>query len=168
MSQNSNTGLVQPTALAVMVTGVPIGDGEGGAADDEAEMQAPKLNWSEGELALVTPAAVTVTSTVPTEWAGLTAVTVVSFTTLKLVADVAPNLTPVTLLLNPVPVIVTVVPPAGAPPMGATPVTESWGRSEGPTVNDHMYGTPLTVSATTYLTPLWSGCWGIRITPPRV
>ena len=38
---------------------------------------------------------------------------------------------------------------------------------KAPTVNDHVYGTLFTVSATTYLTPFWSGACGTTITPPR-
>jgi len=37
-----------------------------------------------------------------------------------------------------------------------------------PTVNDHVYGSPLTVSATTYVTPFCKGCLGTKITPPRL
>ena len=37
-----------------------------------------------------------------------------------------------------------------------------------PTVNDHVYGKPLTVSATVYLTPDCKGCLGIKMTPPRL
>src|SRR5947209_4901133 len=39
--------------------------------------------------------------------------------------------------------------------------------TNGPTVNDQVYGVPLTVRATVYLTPACSGCRGITITPPR-
>ena len=54
--------------------------------------------------------------------AGLTAVTVVSETKLKLAAAVDPKLTPVT-WVKPLPVIVTAVPPAGVPTLGLTAVT---------------------------------------------
>ena len=47
---------------------------------------------------------------------------VIEETTMKLLASVAPNLTADT-LTNPVPVIVTVVPPASGPPTGTTLVT---------------------------------------------
>src|SRR6185437_8134670 len=116
---------------------------------------------------LVVPAAVaTVTSTAPAAWAGLTAVTVLSSTRLKLAAGVLPNMTPLRPLANPVPWMVTEVPPATGPLFGERLVTESGGSSVGPTVKDHVYGTPLTVSATSYLTPFLRGALGMRMTPP--
>jgi len=106
---------------------------------------------------------VALTSTVPAACAGLTAVMVVSLTTVKLVAGVAPNFTAVA-PVKPVPLIVTEVPPAAGPLSGVTAVIPQ----KAPTVNDHVYGTPLTVSATAYLTPACSGCRGITITAPRL
>jgi len=47
--------------------------------------------------------------------------------------------------VNPAPVIVTAVPPAAIPASGVTPLT----ARNAPTLNDHVYGTLLTVSATT-------------------
>jgi hypothetical protein len=70
---------------------------------------------------LVPAGVVTVTSTVP-EPAGEVAVTWVSETTVKPVAAVDPKLTPVA-PVNPVPVIVTSVPPAAGPEVGLIPVT---------------------------------------------
>src|SRR5580704_11730414 len=68
------------------------------------------------------PAGVTtVTSATPAP-AGLTAVIVVAFTTTTPVAAVEPKSTAVA-PVNPVPVIVTVVPPADGPLSGLTPVT---------------------------------------------
>ena len=64
---------------------------------------------------------VTVTSTVPVP-AGLLAVIVVSFTTVRFVAAVVPNSTAVA-PVKPVPVIVTGVPPAVGPLVGLRPVT---------------------------------------------
>src|SRR5712691_3478267 len=112
------------------------------------------MYWSRRDGSVVPAEVVTVTSTVPAACAGLTAVIVASSTTLKLAADAAPKLTPVTPVLNPVPLIVTDVPPATGPLFGVTPVTATCGRSEAPTLNDQVYDLLLTVSATTYLTPL--------------
>ena len=64
---------------------------------------------------------ITVTSTVPVP-AGLSAVIVVSLTTVKSVAAVVPKSTAVA-PVNPVPVIVTKVPPAAGPLVGLMPVT---------------------------------------------
>jgi len=73
-------------------------------------------------VALVPPAVITVTSEVPKLPAGAVAVIVVALVTVKVVADVAPNLTAV-VPVKPVPVIVTDVPPAGRPATGLTPAT---------------------------------------------
>src|ERR1700737_1174152 len=103
------------------------------------EVMPVKVNWSRGEVTLVPLAVVTVTSTVLTVWTGLTAVRVVSFTTVKLAAGVAPNLTLLSPRLKPVPVIVTLVPPPDGPVLGETLFTI--GRREalsGPTVKDHV------------------------------
>ena len=120
------------------VTAVPGVDGDSGAPEAVRAVQAPKVKRSRGVPAVVPPAVVTVTSTVPAAWAGLTAVSVESLTTLKLEAAVPPKLTLVVPLLNPFPVTVTVVPPLVGPALGEAPVTTSAGRSEDPTVNDHV------------------------------
>ena len=59
---------------------------------------------------------------VPTEPAGETAVILVADTTVKLVAATPPKVTLVA-PVKPVPVMVTVVPPAFGPEVGLTPVT---------------------------------------------
>src|SRR5437879_4115634 len=131
-------------------------------------------NWklSDAETALVPASVVTATSTVPAAWAGLTAVTCVSDTTVKLVAVVAPNLTAVA-AVNPHPPIVTPVPPDTEPAAGLTEVTAGAPPAprlqvaNGPTLKDHVYGSEFTVSATVYVTPFWRGCCGNTITPPR-
>jgi hypothetical protein len=68
------------------------------------------VNWSPEVAALVPPTVVTVTSTVPVP-AGETAVIELAELTVKLVALVAPNLTAFA-PVKPVPLTVTVVPPA--------------------------------------------------------
>src|SRR5205807_2291967 len=73
-------------------------------------------------VALVPPGVVTVISTVPADPAGETAVSFVALTNVTEVPAFAPNLT-VAPLTNPVPVIVTVVPPAVGPADGLTAVT---------------------------------------------
>ena len=75
-----------------------------------------KVNWSAGVVGLVPLQLVTVTSTVPVP-GGDVAVMVVELTTVKVVAGVLPNLTPVT-QVKPVPVMVTVVPPVDGPLFG--------------------------------------------------
>src|SRR5271165_4855437 len=78
------------------------------------------VNWSAGPVALVPPTVVTVTSTVPVP-AGLVAVIWVALTTENVVAAVAPKCT----ALDPVklvPVMVTTVPPAVGPWLGARPL----------------------------------------------
>jgi len=77
---------------------------------------------SADETTLEPPDVVTVTSTLPADSTGETAVIEVAEFTLKLVALVEPNLTAVT-PMNSVPVIITLVPPATAPWCGDTFVT---------------------------------------------
>ena len=80
------------------------------------------VNWSAGRRSALVPAeVVTLTSTVPVP-AGLLAVIVVLLTTTTPVAAVVPKLTAVA-PVNPVPVIVTGVPPAAGPLAGLMPVT---------------------------------------------
>src|SRR5712692_4687444 len=67
---------------------------------------------------------------------------------------------------NALPVNVTAVPGMDEEDGTAVAVTDVQ-AVKFPTVNDQVKGVPLTVSATTYLTPFCSGCWGTRITPPR-
>ena len=73
-------------------------------------------------LPLITPGFVTVTVTAPAVPAGVVAVIDVALTTVTFVADALPNVT-VAPVANPVPVIVTAVPPAGGPVLGETLVT---------------------------------------------
>jgi len=65
---------------------------------------------------------VTTTLTAPTAWAGVLAVMLVVLTTVTPVAAVPPNVT-VAPETNPVPVMVTAVPPAVVPEVGETAVT---------------------------------------------
>ena len=78
-------------------------------------------NTSAGDVGDVPPAAVTVTSTAPVP-AGLSARIRVLLSTKSLDAGVVPKSTAVT-PVNPVPVIVTNVPPAAGPKVGLKPVT---------------------------------------------
>ena len=79
------------------------------------------VNWSAAEVALVPPGVVTVISTVPVP-AGDFMVREVGEATTRTVPAVDPNLTDVA-PVKPVPVTVTVVPPAAGPPVGEIPVT---------------------------------------------
>ena len=83
------------------------------------------MNWSEDDVALVPPGVVTVTSTVPAP-AGEIAVILVAELTVKLEALLIPNIT-VVAPVNPVPVIVTVVPPTNGPLVGEMLVTAGKG-----------------------------------------
>ena len=71
---------------------------------------------------LVPPGVVTVTSTVPADCAGSSAVMLVAPLTVKLVAVVEPKVTAVA-PVRLVPVIVTLLPPAVGPEVGFTLVT---------------------------------------------
>jgi len=73
--------------------------------------------WSAATFAVVPPAVVTAMYTAPVACGGATAVIWVEETTLKLVAASVPNATFVA-PVNPVPVIVTVVPPVVGPDVG--------------------------------------------------
>ena len=77
---------------------------------------------SPGTIALVPPGVVTLISTVLAAWAGEVTVRVLSLVTCRPVPGVVPNLTAVA-PVNPVPVIVTVVPPAADPLAGEMLVT---------------------------------------------
>ena len=79
------------------------------------------MNWSPADVVEVPPDVVTLTSTVPVP-AGDVAVIDVAETTLMPVAAVAPKLTAVA-PVNPVPVMVTDVPPTPGPEVGAIDVT---------------------------------------------
>jgi hypothetical protein len=108
---------------AVKVTGVPVDDGDGGAAERLTDAHDPwaYVNWSAVEIALVPRGVVTVTWTTPATWAGLVVVIWLSELNVN-VAVVAPKWTDVT-PVKPQPVMTTDVPPAVDPAVGATPVT---------------------------------------------
>ena len=79
------------------------------------------MNWSATTVADVPTAVVTVMSVVPTVPAGEVASMLVDVTTVTLVARDAPNST-IFPAVKPVPVMVTTVPPFGAPDVGLSPV----------------------------------------------
>jgi hypothetical protein len=79
-------------------------------------------NWSLEEVAELPPLVATITSTVPAVWAGATAVMELGELIVTELAFVPPNVTPMT-LLNPVPVIVMLVPPEPDAVPGETPLT---------------------------------------------
>jgi hypothetical protein len=90
------------------------------------------VNWSELEVADVPPGVVTVMSTVPVP-AGSVAVTEVSEFTVTPVAAAAPKWTAVA-SVNPVPKMVTGVPPLAGPAFWLSPVTVGTGALTGPKV----------------------------------
>ena len=79
------------------------------------------MNWPEGLVAVVPPAVVTVTFTVPTP-AGDVAFNCVPFTKVTDVLALVPNFT-VEALVKLVPVMVTLVPPDAGPTIGLINVT---------------------------------------------
>jgi hypothetical protein len=83
---------------------------------------AVKVNWSAVPVVDVPLGVVTVMSTVAADSAGEVAVIAESEVTVNDTAVVLPNFTAVA-PVNPLPVIVTVVPPAVLPLLGLTPVT---------------------------------------------
>ncbi len=84
------------------------------------------MNWSALLVDDVPPGVVTVTCTVPTEPAGLTAVSEVLLVYVTEVLALAPKVTDEP-EVKPVPVMVTELPPAWAPADGLTPVTVGTG-----------------------------------------
>src|SRR5439155_27006024 len=90
-----------PPAVLPLVGLTPVTIGTGGTY----------VKWSAFVTALVPPAVVTVTSTVPAAPAGAVAVICVALLTVKAVAAVVPNFT-ADAPVNPVPVMTTDVPPA--------------------------------------------------------
>jgi hypothetical protein len=80
------------------------------------------VNWSALPVAEVPVGVVTMMSTVPANWAGATAVMEVSLLTVKLVAATPPKETPLA-PVKPLPLMVTLVPPAVLPLLVLRPVT---------------------------------------------
>ena len=107
----------------MIVTLVPPAVGPAGGLALVTVGGATKVNWSAAPVALVPPGVVTVTSTVPADSAGAVAVILLELLTVYAPAAVPPKLTAVA-PVNPVPVIVTLVPPAVGPDAGLTLVTE--------------------------------------------
>ena len=98
--------------------------------------------------------ACTITSTGPSAWAGLATVIVVSFTTLNPTPGVPPKVTPVA-PVNPLPVMVTGVPPVTGPLVGAREVMA------GRAMNVNVPGpeVPLGLCTTTSVAP--GACAGV-------
>jgi len=116
--------------VPVMVTVVPpvVGPDAGVTAVVTATGASALNSLKAAPAMLVPPAVVTYTGCGPGSWAGVTAVTTVSDTTVKRAATAVPKRTfPVP--MNPDPVIVTKVPPASGPEAGATDVTTGVGAS---------------------------------------
>src|SRR5262249_47513307 len=105
----------------VIVTVVPPLTGPLLGSSPETDGAPTKVNSSLALVALVPPDDATVTSTIPALAAGDTAEIDVSPFTVKPAAFVAPKRTAVA-AVNPVPLIVTAVPPEAGPMVGDTPV----------------------------------------------
>src|SRR6478735_5284050 len=117
-----STAVAPVKPVPVIVTEVPPAVGPEFGLTLVTVGAATNVNWSLAEVALVPPVVVTVMSTVPAAWAGDVAVIDVALLTVNVVAAVAPKLTAVA-PVNPVPVMVTDVPPAVGPELGLTLVT---------------------------------------------
>ena len=85
------------------------------------------MNWSSVEVGEVPPGVVTVISTVPVP-AASTAVICVDELTVKLAAAVLPKFT-VDAPVNPLPVMITLVPPVAGPVTGFKPVVAGTGAA---------------------------------------
>jgi hypothetical protein len=116
------TAVAPVNPLPVIVTAVPPAIGPPAGETPVTTGAAMYVKWSAELVAEVPPGVVTVTSTVPASPAGEVALMLVGLTTVTSVAALVPKLT-VTGAMNPVPVIVTAVPPAAGPDAGATTVT---------------------------------------------
>jgi hypothetical protein len=116
------TAVAPVKSVPVMTTDVPPAVGPEFGETELTVGSAMNVNWSAGEIAEVPPTVVTVTSTVPAELAGEVAVTSVSESTVKPAAGVVPKVTAAA-SLKPVPEIVTEVPPAVGPEVGAIELT---------------------------------------------
>ena len=122
---------VAPVRCApVIVTVVPPYTGPVFGLTSDTDGAATNVNRSLALVALAPPEFVTITSTVPALVAGATAVIDMELFTVKLVAGVPPKLTPVA-PVNPVPVIVIVVPPVAGPETGDTAVILAAGTNPG-------------------------------------
>ena len=108
--------------VPVIVTLVPPANGPADELTAVTVGTASYVNWSALLVKLVTPDCVTVTSTTPADSAGAVAVIEIALFTVTPVAAVLPNLT-VAPLTNPVPVIVTLVPPVVGPAVGVVELT---------------------------------------------
>jgi hypothetical protein len=116
------TAVASVNAVPVTVTTVPPAIGPPAGETTVTTGAAMYVKWSAELVAEVPPGVVTVTSTVPAEPAGAVAVMLVALTTVNEVAAVLPKLTAVA-PVNPLPVMVTAVPPASGPATGEIPVT---------------------------------------------
>ena len=116
------TAVAPVRPVPVMVTGIPPCVGPEDGLSPETTGGARYVYWLPAPAALVPPGVNTATFTAPALPAGAVAVIVVAFTTLKLVAGVAPKATAV-VPLRPVPVMVTEVPPDTGPEDGERLVT---------------------------------------------
>ena len=124
------TWVAPVSPVPVIVTSVPPATDPVFGLRLETVGTGTNVNWSPAVAALAPPLFLTVTSTVPALAAGDTAVIDVELLTVKLLAAVPPKLTPVA-PVSPVPVIVTVVPPAAGPWAGETAVTRATGTKPG-------------------------------------
>ncbi len=121
----NDTDVAPVNPLPVTVTIVPPAVGPDCGLMPVTAGAGAQVNWSALERADVPAMEVTVTSALPVP-AGDTAVIWESDTTVKLAAGVPPNDTDVA-PVNPLPVTVTIVPPAVGPDCGLMPVTAGAG-----------------------------------------
>jgi hypothetical protein len=116
------TAVAPVSPLPAMVTTVPPASGPAMGEISLTTGATVYVKWSAELVAELPPGVVTVTSTVPASPAGEVAVMLVSLTTVPPVAAALPKLTAVA-PVNPLPAMVTTVPPTSGPAVGEIPVT---------------------------------------------
>jgi hypothetical protein len=112
-----------PPAIGPIAGAIPLTAGAAVGVEEETAVTATYVNWSADDVAEVPPGVVTVMSSVAAPaLAGAAAVIELAESTVTELAGVDPNATAEP-LVKPVPVIVTLVPPAVGPLDGLTSVT---------------------------------------------
>jgi len=118
-----STAVAPPKFVPVIVTVVPPANGPAEGLMLVTAGAPRYVNWSAEEIAETPPGLLTVTLAMPIEAIGLTAVIWVAELTVKVLAGIDPKSTAIA-VVNPVPLIVTDVPPVAGPIMGLMPVTD--------------------------------------------
>jgi hypothetical protein len=150
------TELAPVKPVPVMVTGVPPAVGPEVGATALTVGGATKVNWSLELVGDVPLELVTVTSTVPAEWAGEVVVISVSETTVNEAAAVVPKWTDVA-PVKVVQVIVTGVPPAVGPDVGEIALTVGSAANLKWSAGEVAEVPPAVVTVTSTVAAAWAG-----------